>query len=72
MKKTSPGTAHCPDLRGKAQPASEQDFQASQATHTHSTNMERRYSAAEKIVEERAPKNERGAGAPGATQGERS
>jgi hypothetical protein len=56
MKKTSPGTVRCPDLRGRAQPASEQEFQAAQATHTHSTNMERRYSAGERIVEEREPK----------------
>ncbi|HZT35734.1 MAG TPA: hypothetical protein VFA15_07430, partial [Nitrososphaera sp.] len=38
-------SGRCPDLRGKVPPASEQDFQAAQATHTHSTNMERRYSA---------------------------
>ena len=54
MTNNPPAIARCPELR-KAQPATEQQFQSSQATSTHSTSMERRYSAGEQIVEEREP-----------------
>lgn len=48
-----PVNRHREDPEG---PSMEEVFQASQATNTHSTNMERRYSAGEKIVAEREPK----------------